>query len=333
MDSILLIRLSSLGDVILATGLVRQISTSLPDVAIDVAVDARFADVWLHNPRVRAVYPIERAVRTNQQLQEQAVLAPYDHVVDLQRSSRSKDLLRSLRLPKTTAVSYVDKHRLEKLLLVWLKRRPERVTSVAERYWKTVEHLGVAFDDGGPEIWTQQDASGERRERVSIGIAPGARHKTKRWTQDGFAQLVRQLVQEHQEQVILLGGMDDVDLCSEIDQLANVGVVRSDGARDLATTVEAIDGCRLVITNDSALMHLARARSIPVVAIFGSTVVELGFAPRGADVRIVERSDVQCRPCSHIGRDSCPKGHHQCMTLITPDQVLAAAEYVIALRA
>ena len=71
-------------------------------------------------------------------------------------------------------------------------------------------------------------------------------------------------------------------------------------------------------------MHLARARQVPVVAIFGSTVRELGFAPTGDAVRIVERMDVECRPCSHIGRDSCPKGHFDCMQLITPDDVLEA---------
>ncbi|MBU3679914.1 MAG: glycosyltransferase family 9 protein [Candidatus Kapabacteria bacterium] len=331
MQSILLIRLTSLGDVILASGLVRQLKGAFPDAAIDVAVDSRFADVWSHNPRVRSVYAIDRQVRTNSELSAVAAQAPYDLVVDLQKNRRSKQIIASLQLPAASQVVCINKHRWEKLALVWLKRRPRVVTPITKRYWNTVRDLRVMYDEAGPEVWSADDASGVHPIAKCIGVAPGARHATKRWTTQGYAELVRHLVADNQENVILLGGPDDVTICDEIESLANVPVMRADGARNLAQTLAALDRCRLVVSNDSALMHLARARRIPVVAIFGSTVQELGFAPSGADVRIVERDGLPCRPCSHIGRDRCPKGHFRCMNEITSGEVAAAVDSLLSM--
>lgn len=329
MQSILIIRLSSLGDVILATALVRQVNISLPHVKIDVAVDARFADVWAHNPRIRRVFPIERSVGTDIDLTKGARHAPYDCIVDLQKNRRSRRLIASIDPPATTQIVSVHKHRLEKLLLVWLKMRPKRITSIIERYWKPLARFGVDLDARGPEVWSADGTCGSDLAAMTIGIAPGARHNTKRWPAEGYAELIRQLVKERQQQVMLLGGPDDVQLCDRIAELAGVPVQRADGARDLAQTVQALESCRLVVSNDSAVMHLAAARQRPVVAIFGSTVRELGFAPTGDHMRIVERDDVSCRPCSHIGRDRCPKGHFNCMRLIGASDVLAAIDDVM----
>lgn len=331
MQSILLIRLTSLGDVILATGLVRQIKGAFPDAAIDVAVDSRFAEVWAHNPRLRTVYPVDRAIRIHHDLSAVAEKAPYDLVIDLQKNRRSKMIIASLKMPPSSRLVSIAKHRWEKLALVWLKRRPPVVTPITKRYWNTVRETGVRYDEAGPEVWGADDASGAGSVPKCIGIAPGARHATKRWTAKGYAELVRHLVLDKHEHVVLLGGPDDSAICDEVESLAGVSVQRADGARDLRQTLRALDRCRIVVSNDSALMHLARARHRPVVAIFGSTVQELGFAPTGADVRIVERVGLPCRPCSHIGRDRCPKGHFRCMNEITSDEVCAAVESLLCI--
>lgn len=331
MQSILIIRLSSLGDVILATALVRQIERSLPQMNIDVAVDARFSAVWAHNPRVRRVYPIERSVGTSDDLTKGARQAPYDIIVDLQKNRRSGRLISSLAPPATTQVVSIHKHRLEKMLLVWLKKRPKRITSIIERYWKPLARFGVDLDPHGPEVWSADGTCGGDLPATHVGIAPGARHDTKRWPAERYAELIRQLVEQRQQKVMLLGGPDDVQLCDRIAELAGVPLQRADGARDLAQTVQALESCRIVVSNDSAVMHLATARQRPVVAIFGSTVRELGFAPTGDHVRIVEREDVSCRPCSHIGRDRCPKGHFDCMRLTSASDVLAAIDDVMRL--
>ncbi len=329
MQSVLIIRLSSLGDVVLATALVRQIALSMPEASIDVAVDARFADVWKNNPRVRNIHAIDRALRTNEQLLEGAHKAPYDLIIDLQRNRRSKTLIGSIAPASTTRIVTVQKHRFEKLLLVWMKIKPKHVVPIMRRYWQTVESLQVAWDEFGPELWSENGRNAPNQPGHYIGIAPGARHATKRWPAEAFAQLIGRLVRDRQQQVVLLGGPDDVELCDRITELTEVQLIRADGAQDIATTISALDGCAVVVSNDSAVMHMARARQIPVVGIFGSTVRELGFAPAGDHVRIVERDDVTCRPCSHIGRDRCPKGHFDCLRLISASDVLAAIDDVM----
>lgn len=333
MPSILVIRLSSLGDVILATALVRQISRSMPGAAIDIAVDTRFAEVWAHNPRVRTVYAVDRSMRIYEDLIRQAGQAPYDIVVDLQKNRRSAQLIASLVMPASTQVLKVAKHRLEKLALVWLKRRPRVVTPVVRRYWNTVQRLGVDHDELGPEVWTDNELAASHQPRTIVGLAPGARHATKRWTAGGFAELARDLALRQGQTVVLLGGPDDVAVCDEIEKLSGLTLERADGATDLSSTIRVLDRCRAVVSNDSALMHLARARHVPVVAIFGSTVPELGFAPQGDDVRIVEVRGLPCRPCTHIGREACPKGHFRCMTDIDSESVSAAVTELLIPKA
>ncbi len=332
MPSILVIRLSSLGDVILATSLVRQISCSLPGAVIDVAVDKRFVEVWAHNPRVRNVYGVDRNTRTNEALIEQAGQAPYDIVIDLQKNRRSAQLISSISAQASTQVLKVAKHRLEKLALIWLKRFPRIVTPIAKRYWNTVRHLGIEFDDLGPEVWSDNETASSHQQRMLLGLAPGARHATKRWTAGGFAELARDLVLRQGQTVVLLGGPDDVAVCDEIEKLSGLTLERADGAADLSSTIRVLDRCRVVVSNDSALMHLARARHVPVVAVFGSTVPELGFAPQGDDVRIVEVRGLPCRPCTHIGREACPKGHFRCMMDISSDGVSVVVSELLVHR-
>jgi len=335
MHSILVIRLSSLGDVVLATPLVRQLHHTYPNARIDVAVAERFADVWRFNPRVANVWSLETAVTGNPRTDEtkiammesvsDEVTGGYDLIVDLQNNLRSSALARGLG----SNVVRVPKHRLEKLALVWLKKTPRTIVPIVARYRKPLENLPLVLDVEGGEVWlpeertqgvylsAQPPLAASRR----IALAPGAHHATKRWPIAKFAQAARELTLTHGFEVVLVGGPADVEICNAVANASGVNVVRADGSRSIEATARTLDSCRTIITNDSGVMHLAAARRLPIVAIFGSTVRELGFAPYAVPFRIVEH-DVACRPCSHIGRSSCPKGHFNCMNLITPSQVL-----------
>jgi len=97
------------------------------------------------------------------------------------------------------------------------------------------------------------------------------------------------------------------------------------GEYSLLEVAAAMEFCDIVLTNDSGLMHVACARQRKVVAIFGSTVKEFGFAPSGPESKLIENNSLTCRPCSHIGRSECPKGHFKCMNDIGVDEVYSAA--------
>lgn len=336
MRSILVIRLSSLGDVILATPLVRQLQRTYPHARIDVAVAERFAEVWKHNPRIAHVWPISSASTADPENDETKIKiveslldvdGSYDLIVDLQNNLRSS----SLRHGLGSVVVRASKHRLEKLALVWLKKRPAVITPIVARYRSPVEHLPLALDTEGCEVWLPEErlqgvylsAQPTRNNSRRIAVAPGAHHATKRWPEIRFAQLIRELVSLHTKEIVLLGGPADVEICTSIARAAGVAVLRADGATDLESTVRMLDTCQAIVTNDSGVMHLASARRIPIVAIFGSTVRDLGFAPYAVSNRVVEH-DVACRPCSHIGRASCPKGHFACMNGIDVERVISA---------
>ncbi|MCB0298953.1 MAG: glycosyltransferase family 9 protein, partial [Calditrichaeota bacterium] len=118
-------------------------------------------------------------------------------------------------------------------------------------------------------------------------------------------------------------GPDERDICAEI--LAATGADCTEniaGELSLSETFGAISQTPLFISNDSGLMHAAAAFAVPQIAIFGSTTRELGFFPINPNAAIVENSGLNCRPCSHIGKAACPKGHFRCMREISPEMVL-----------
>lgn len=340
MRSILVVRLSSMGDVILVTALVRQIQRTWPDAAIDVAVHERFAEVWAHNPRIRHVWSIETRSAADTHIDDTKLAMAeanggeaYDLVIDLQKNIRSKVLIRGLGRQYVT----VDKHRLEKLMLVWLKRRPTVTIPVVDRYRQTLRDFPLVLDVEGPELWLEEEyRHGAQRGRSGrqatgrIAIAPGAHHETKRWLISGFAEVCRQLTQQGYT-AVLVGGVADKDRCSAVAEEAGGVVVRADGATTLAATIETLDGCDLLITNDTGVLHIASARKVPIVAIYGGTVPELGFAPYGVPHTIIQ-NDVACRPCSHVGKSHCPRGHFLCMTGISAADVVNGARKLLSQR-
>ena len=327
MRSILVIRLTSLGDVILATPLVRQLHRTYPQARIDVMVHAKFAAVWQHNPHVRHVWSVDprsdahTTARTA--IRASVPNGIYDLILDLQHNHRSRRLRRGLG----TTVVCAPKHRLEKLSMVWLKNMPDVVTSVVSRYRSTVEHLPLVHDVEGPELWLDQervDGAYGARARTDTGrvaIAPGAQHATKRWPAERYADLCDQLWQQHGLTPVLVGSPADADVCAAVANASAAPVERADGAETIEQTVRTLDSCVALVTNDSGVMHMGAARRLPTVALFGSTVPAFGFAPYGTPHVIVEH-DVACRPCTHIGRATCPKQHFACMRMIDVEQVM-----------
>jgi ADP-heptose:LPS heptosyltransferase len=321
MTSILVIRLTSLGDVILATPVIAALHEAYPDAGIDVVVDASYAEVWRHNPHLRSVHCVSRG--------DDAIpgLPAYDLVVDLQKNKRSSRIINRVRSVANPKVIAYSKHRLEKLAFVYLKRKPTVVTHIVDRYMDPLHQFGVSIADCDLELWT---ASGRARKlqqttngsAVRIGIAPGAQHATKRYPAALFAQLVRSLVLDHHVEVVTIGGPADRASCDEIIELAGVSVTRADGSTSLAATLDVLTGLDALVSCDSAAVHMASACKVPVVVVYGSTAPEFGFTPYKVPHAIVQTLGLDCRPCTHIGRSRCPKGHFHCMRRIMPSTII-----------
>jgi heptosyltransferase-2 len=156
-----------------------------------------------------------------------------------------------------------------------------------------------------------------------IGVAPGSAWATKRWTAEGYAALATALQHECGATSMLLGGGGDVEYAAAVERAAGAAVVNLAGRTDLAMLVAAIDRCRVLVSNDSAPMHIAVARRVPVVAIFGPTVPGQGYGPYSERAVVVQR-ELPCRPCSRHGGPRCPIGTHACMREIRHTEVQRA---------
>ena len=160
-------------------------------------------------------------------------------------------------------------------------------------------------------------------------VCPGSVWYTKRWTITGYSALIRSL-SRHYGRVVLCGGPDDVPIVQEIEERAQVsGLLNLAGQADLQTFMALIDRARMVISNDSAPMHIAVARQVPVVTIFCATTPSLGYGPYSDNAVIVEKKDVFCRPCRRHGGPSCPRGTEECMQLVTAHDVLAGVDMLL----
>jgi heptosyltransferase-2 len=134
--------------------------------------------------------------------------------------------------------------------------------------------------------------------------------------------------------ILIFGSHGEEDRCSQIEGLitaASPGTVTVNlaGKLPFPETAAMMDRCAVVVTNDSGLMHIAASRKRNIVAIFGSTTEELGFFPYGTHHIVVEDSGLPCRPCTHIGRAACPKGHFKCMNDIPTSRVIEAARELL----
>ena len=159
-------------------------------------------------------------------------------------------------------------------------------------------------------------------------VCPGSVWPTKRWTIDGFASLVRHL-ENNYGRVLLCGGPDDIEVTQAVHMQAGHRGVNLVGQADLLTFMALIDQAQVVISNDSAPMHIAVARDVPVVAIFCATTPSLGYGPYTNNAVVVEKKELSCRPCGRHGSHSCPLGTEACMREISVVDVLAGVDQLL----
>jgi ADP-heptose:LPS heptosyltransferase len=233
-------------------------------------------------------------------------------VVDLQNPRRSAAITAKIKAP----VYKFKKHSIKKFLLVnfkinLLKNEPQ----IPQRYAHSIP--GVVLDNKGLDLFTSNQPNLLLSGKKVVGFTPGAKHFTKRWPEHYFIELGNMLVDEG-FLIVLFGGRDDMDTCRTIASGIN-GAVNLAADNDILQTAADMSMCIAIVCNDSGLMHAASAVGVPLFPLFGSTVKEFGFTPYQTKNLIFEHKSLSCRPCSHIGRKSCPRGHFKCMLDLTPD--------------
>ena len=164
---------------------------------------------------------------------------------------------------------------------------------------------------------------GVDEKQMLIGINPGSVWATKRWSAEGFAGAIQLIKKNYNCDVLLFGGPADAVVASRIQELCGGTLVNLAGKIGLREMPAALNLCRVLITNDSAPMHMAVACGVPTVAIFCATTPALGFYPYSDNAILLEK-DLSCRPCGSHGGRRCPLGTEDCIRLILPIHVLQA---------
>lgn len=314
-EKILIIRLSSLGDVLLASPLIRNLKQKYPAAIIDFVVRAEFAEIVRFNPNLNRVFIYSRNDGENKALAENLAMQKYSLVLDLQNNLRSALLIKKIDAYKKK----FNKKTFAKFLLVKFKTNNLINTPpIPVRYASILENF--ALDDVGLDLFIPDTIESSITEKKKIiGFCPGSKHFTKMWPAEYFILLGNMLI-ENGFTVCLFGGKEDVILCKHIQSQVkdSINLVTEN---NILQTAKDMQNCSVIVCNDSGLMHTACAIKVPVVAIFGSTVKEFGFFPYKNKSIVLENNLLSCRPCSHIGKSHCPKKHFRCMKEIKPLKV------------
>jgi heptosyltransferase-2 len=329
---ILAVRFSSIGDILLTTPLLRALRTRHPDAEIVVLTKRAYAPLLANNPRVSRLLVLE----PEGSVAEVAAgirAGGFTHRLDLHGNLRTA----ALRVLAPGPWRGYRKRRVARALLIHTKRNvySDRVP-VAERYFEAAQGLDVRPDGGPPELFldpaAEQTAERWLREKGLTGagplvaLAPGAAHATKRWPAPEWAALATRFVGAGLRCVVV-GGPGDTALAAAVAEGGGSGVVDAAGAFDLQGTGAMLRRMRGLVSGDTGIMHMATAVGTPVVALFGPTVEAFGFFPYNGRSAVLER-DLPCRPCSAMGGERCPLGHHRCLRDITVAEVAANIERI-----
>ena len=337
---ILVVRFSSLGDVVLTTPVLGALKAKFPRCRIFFLTKAQYADLVRDDPRISHLiefYPERqhKGLTGFMNLISQLRRYEFDLLIDLHANLRSF-LVR--RLVKSKTKLKYDKRWLFRFLMVHLKFLKTEDVHTVESYLEALRKIPVEVDDKNPTVFLGQDdvkfaehfllERNVEKDDIVVGVHPGARWKTKRWDEARFAQACRTLIDRFKCKVLLFGDSGEERLVEDIEkELPKAKALKAVGL-SLGALMALIQRCACLVTNDSGPMHIASALSVPVVAIFGPTHPRLGFAPLGSR-SVVLCADVDCSPCSLHGGKRCWKKSKLCMDLIQPEMAVEAVEKVL----
>jgi len=335
-QNILVVQTAFLGDVILTLPLVQVAKKVYPDAHVDFIAIPRTAPVLRNHPAIREVIEFDKRekdagigglVRLARRLREKH----YDVALVPHRSLRSALLVRFAGIPARVGF---DRSAGRWFLTSVVPHRGN--LHEVERNLKLLDALGTTWR--GKELPSLYPSSLDKKAVDEVlralkipdpslaAVAPGTVWNTKRWPKERYAELVGRFAGDGIS-VVLVGGPEDRDLCEEIlrEGSPNARVHNVAGRFTLLQSAELLRRARFLVCNDSAPLHLAVAMRTPVVAIFGATIPEFGFAPYGERDVVVQTNGLACRPCSIHGGDRCPIETFVCMRNIASNSVYAHA--------
>ncbi|HYF29663.1 MAG TPA: glycosyltransferase family 9 protein [Chitinophagaceae bacterium] len=339
----LIIRFSSIGDIVLTTPVVRCLKSQVVTAQVHYLTKQSFAPIFKANPYIDKMHYLQDSLDA---LIDELKKEDFDYVIDLHHNLRTLKVKNALG---KRSFSF-NKLNIEKWVLTTTKWNILPDLHIVDRYMETVEPFGVQNDEKGLDYFIPDDEHVKESDIPAaqlagyIGMVIGGAHNTKKYPVEKWKELCSRL--DHP--VILLGGKEDR---ADGDQIASADAVKiynACGKFSLNESADLVRRAKLIVTNDTGLMHVAAAFRKPVISLWGNTVPEFGMYPyygnggqeevisdkkmnrsgnrevisEGELYDIIEVDHLSCRPCSKIGYKKCPLGHFRCMRLISEESIL-----------
>lgn len=334
---ILIVRFSSIGDIVLTTPVIRCLKQQT-DAEVHFLTKRSFASVLKDNPYIDRLWTIDKEIS---ELSQSLLRESFTHFIDLHGNLRTRELKTRLALnsalhlrPRPRSRTF-RKLNFQKFLLTrfGIDRMPD--VHIVDRYLETVAPLGVTNDGQGLDYFIAPtdkiDLQKENIPTAYLAFVIGAAHATKRLTEPQMKAFCEAI----DYPIVLLGGPAERETGDRIAK-GMAHVINACGRFSLAGSASLVRQAAVVVTHDTGMMHVAAAFRKPIVSVWGNTVPALGMYPYlpGQEALETERrrevQDLSCRPCSKIGFQECPKGHFRCIKNQDPK---ALAEFVKKLSA
>lgn len=310
----LIIRFSSIGDIVLTTPVVRCIRQQLPGAEIHYLTKPAYQSILEHNPYIDQIHTLDKPLlQKTRELKSQG----FDFIIDLHNNLRTRIIKAGMDVP---AFSF-EKLNTEKSLLVQFKANMLPGVHIVDRYMQTLAPFGITNDGEGLDYFLPTDIE----DTFNIGqlipgqnfiaFAIGAQHATKRLPADKIIAICSNIDQ----QVVLLGGKEDEASGNEIAAQSGQHVINLCGKLTLHQSAFVAGKALKIITPDTGLMHIAAAFKKEIISVWGNTVPAFGMTPYYGKYKVwnmeAEVNNLSCRPCSKIGFKACPLTHFNCMNL------------------
>jgi heptosyltransferase-2 len=320
---VLVIRFSSIGDIVLTTPIVRALKQQLPNVEIHYLTKKANFSLLQNNKYIDKIHLLEAADLFRKLRQNK-----FDYIVDLHKN------LRTFRIKALLGVKSKSfpKLNLKKFLLVKFKINKLPNVHIVDRYFEATSKLGVTNDKKGLDFFLQEedfispDALPLNFQNGYIAVVVGSKHFTKQMP----LSLLTEVCKGIDKPIILLGDKGDWEKASKIGNAIGARVFNGCGAYNINQSSALIKNSLGVITADTGLMHIASALDKNIICVWGNTVMDFGMYPyrsanSEAETYNFEIKNLSCRPCSKLGYNQCPKKHFKCMNNQAVDEIIKIA--------
>ena len=316
---ILIIRLSSIGDIVLTSLVVRCLKNQVKNAEIHFVTKCQFACILKSNPYIDKIHVLEDNFGD---LISELTSEKFDYIIDLHHNFRSARVKRNLRAKSFS----VNKLNLQKMLLIGFKinRLPQK--HIVDRYLETTSALSVENDGKGLDYFIPEKDEFKISDlplpfqKGFVAFVIAGTYNTKKLPVDKISEICRRI----NFPVILLGGKKEFDEGEKVLSQSKGNVLNFAGKISLNRSASLVRDANVVLTNDTGLMHIAAAFQKKILSFWGNTVADFGMVPYQPHPvsRRIEVENLKCRPCSKLGFQKCPKKHFRCMNEINTDEAV-----------